>query len=107
MKLEVTRDVVIDLWPLCQAGEASADSRTLVDAFLATDADLASNLRRSADLPRVMPAVRLSPEGERRLLDHARDRARAKLLIIGGAILLGAAIALMALVFVMFIMVRS
>ena len=30
MKLEVTRDVVNDLWPLYQAGEVSAAGRALI-----------------------------------------------------------------------------
>jgi hypothetical protein len=33
-----------------------------------------------------MPAVRLSPEAERRMIDDARERAHLKLLIIGGAV---------------------
>jgi len=39
--MTVTRDVVLDLLPMYLAGEASADSRALVDAFLATDPQLA------------------------------------------------------------------
>ena len=45
--MEVTRNVVLDLMPLYLAGEASADSRVLVESFLDTDpelADLAKNL---------------------------------------------------------------
>ena len=102
MKFEVTRDIVNDLWPLCQAGEASADSRTLVNTFLAADAGFASTLRQSAQLPHAMPAIQLSAEGERHLLDQARDRARLKLIVIGGAILLVMAVAVIALVGAMF-----
>lgn len=104
MKLEVTRDVVSDLWPLCRAGEASRDSRDLVDAFLAADPGFADTLNRSAGLSPVLPGVRLSPEGERQLLDQARNRARIKLALIGGAILLVSAIAVMSLIFLMFVM---
>ena len=35
-----------------------------------------------------MPALQLSPDAERRLLDDARQRARMKLVIIGAAVAL-------------------
>jgi hypothetical protein len=86
MKLEVTRDVVSDLWPLYETGEASMDSRGLVDAFLSEDRPFAATLAESRRLPQVMPAVRLSPDAERRLLDDARERAQTKTLLVGLAI---------------------
>jgi hypothetical protein len=39
--MNVTRDVINDLWPLYSIGEASADSRTLVDEFLRQDPEFA------------------------------------------------------------------
>ena len=86
MKLEVTREVVKDLWPLCRAGEASPDSKALVDAFLAEDSAYASTLKKSEALGPVVPVVNLSPDVERRLLDEAQRNARLKLQIIGGSI---------------------
>lgn len=86
MKIEVTRDVVSDLWSLYRSGEASADSRTLVDAFLSQDRDFASALQESERLSGAVPSLRLSPDAERRLLDDARKRARTKLFVIGGAV---------------------
>jgi len=86
MKLEVTRDVVKDLWPLCRAGEASQDSMALVDAFLAEDSAYASTLKKCKALGPVVPPVSLSPDAERRLLDEAQRNARLKLQIIGGSI---------------------
>jgi hypothetical protein len=86
MKLEVTREVVSDLWPLYRSGDTSADTRALVDAFLREDATFAEELRQGRPLPGLMPRIQLSPDAERRLLDDARQRARVKLLIIGGAI---------------------
>ena len=97
MKLEVTRDVVSDLWPLCRSKEASADSRSLVDAFLSEDAPFASTLKECEKLRGVMPALRLSPDAERRLLDQARERTRLKLLVIGGAIAVGGFLMLVAI----------
>ena len=84
--MDVTRDVVSDLWPLCRSGEASAGSQTLVEAFLAQDDDFAAALKATEKQARVVPALRLSPDAERRLLDQARERARRKWLVIGGAV---------------------
>ena len=86
MKLEVTRDVVNDLWPLYRAGDASVDSRGLVEAYLAGDAAFASTLKESEMLSHVVPPVRLSPEGELRLLQDAQQRARTKLLMVAASI---------------------
>lgn len=88
MKLEVTRDVVSDLWPLYETGEASMESRRLVDAFLAEDRSFAETLLGSQKVPRMMPAVRLSPDAERRLLDDARERAQTGMLVRALAILM-------------------
>jgi hypothetical protein len=46
--VNVTREVVRDLWSLCASGEASDDTRQLVDAYLASDAELARTLRRDS-----------------------------------------------------------
>ena len=73
MKFDVTRNVVSDLWPLCQSGDASADSRALVDAYLADDAGFASVLRESEQLGGAMPSLRLSPDAERHRSISARN----------------------------------
>jgi anti-sigma factor RsiW len=52
--MTITRDIVIDLLPAYEAGEASADTRAAVEAYLANDADFARIVkaaRRSAPLP--------------------------------------------------------
>jgi ferric-dicitrate binding protein FerR (iron transport regulator) len=103
MRQQVTRDVVSDLWPLVQAGEASSDSRALVEAYLAEDSALAEKLRCSETLSEVMPGIRLSPDAERRLLDEARQRARLKLLLIGGGIALAGLLAMAAFVGIFFL----
>ncbi len=107
MKLEVTRSVVSDLWPLYKSGDASMDTRTMVDAFLAEDATFATQLRQSTELSGVMPGIRLSPDAERRLLDEARQRARTKLLLIGGAIAIIGLLALVALVGALYVTTRG
>jgi hypothetical protein len=90
MNWELTRDVIVDLWPLCQSGEASPDTRRMVDAFLQEDRAFATRLKESDDVAAVVPRLRLSPDVERRLLDHARSRAQRKLLLAGGAIAVAA-----------------
>jgi hypothetical protein len=97
MNTEITRDVVSDLWPLYRAGEASRDSKALVDEFLAEDSEFAATLHKSGELRDAMPPFRLSPEAERRLLDDARSRARSKLMVIGVGIGLTAIVILTAL----------
>lgn len=97
MKTEISRDVVTDLWPLYRTGEASRDSKALVDEFLAEDPAFASTLHKSGELGGAMPPFRLSPEAERRLLDDARGRARNKLVVIGMGMGLGALVILIAL----------
>ena len=39
--MEVTRDIVIDLMPLYQSGEASPDTRAAIEEFLRRDPSLA------------------------------------------------------------------
>jgi len=86
MKIEVTRDVVSDLWPLYRCGEAAAETRKVVETFLEGDAAFAATLQASEASSRLVPALRLSPDAERQLLEAARARARTKLLIIGMAV---------------------
>ena len=98
MNTVVTRDLVTDLWPLYRSGEASRDTRQLVDAFLAEDADFAATLSASEKLLGATPTLRLSPDAERVLLDSARQRARNKWLVIGGGVALAGIILMTALI---------
>lgn len=107
MKLDVTRDVVSDLWALCRAQEASADSRKLVESFLAEDRGFAATLEASARPATIVPRVQLSPDAERRLVDDARDRARTRLMLSGAAIGLTGLILLTALAGALFFMARQ
>lgn len=97
MKLEVTRDVVSDLWPLCRSGDASADSNELVEAFLAADRPFATELEENVMPDSIMPKIQLSPDAELRLLEETQKRARLKLWVQGGAIALAGFILLAAL----------
>jgi hypothetical protein len=47
--MNVTRDVINDLWPVYAAGEASADTRALIEEFLNRDPEFAQLLRAAAE----------------------------------------------------------
>ena len=46
--MKITRDIVTDLWPLYHSGEASADTRRLVEEYLLEDPEFARLLREDA-----------------------------------------------------------
>ena len=87
-----TRDVVVDLWPLYVSGEASADTRALIEAFLAGDREFAERLREQegaglAPLPLALPA-----DHERAtLLRIQKRRARQSMVVNSLALLISAA----------------
>ena len=71
--MNVTRDVIRDLSGLIAAGEASDDSRKLVDAYLAQDAELATSLR--AEGPALdAAAVKLPADHEVKTLSMMKKR---------------------------------
>jgi hypothetical protein len=43
--MKITRDVVTDVWPVYQSGEASADTRVIVEEYLRGDPEFARLLR--------------------------------------------------------------
>jgi len=49
--MNVTRQVIHDLWPVYAAGEASADTRALVEAFLRQDPAFARALQEQSAEP--------------------------------------------------------
>lgn len=107
MKLEVTREVINDLWPLYQAGEASPDSRVLINAFLAEDQTFASILRNSERIPRTVPSLHLAAEAERRLLDTAKEKARLRLLLTGVFVTVATVVLLIVLAAILLLAFRS
>lgn len=77
-----------------------------IAAALGTSVTAAKVMVHRARL-RLTSAWRLSPDAERRLLDEARDRARRKLFVIGGATALAGFIALIALGGAIMLMFRA
>lgn len=86
--MTVTRDVILDLWPLYQGGELSADSRALVDRFLASDPEFAGVLRRAGDAAgRVIGGPPAGTAPERGMVQATRRRLAHQRWLTGAAVL--------------------
>ena len=81
--MQVTRDIVIDLLPLYQSGEASKESRAAIEEFLRTDPSLAQ--MASQDPGTILPATGAS-ELERRTITQTRATIRRRSWILAAAI---------------------
>jgi anti-sigma factor RsiW len=77
--MNVTRDVVKDLLALYLAGEASADTRALVEERLAADPDLAREAEAArAAGPALPPTPAPAPAAEKRALDDTRRLLKSR-----------------------------
>lgn len=76
--MNVTRDVILDLLPLYLADEASPATRALVDAYLATDPELARRVREGSAVD-WSSAGRSSPAPELELSALRRTRGQITL----------------------------
>jgi anti-sigma factor RsiW len=75
--MTVTRDVVKELLPVYLADEASADTRQIVDEYLAGDPALAAQVAAARRAPFSLPATPApAPTAEKRALDTTRQRLR-------------------------------
>ncbi|HEV3344820.1 MAG TPA: hypothetical protein VG125_30870 [Pirellulales bacterium] len=75
--MNVTREVIHDLWPVYASGEASADTRALVQEFLRQDPDLAALLREEEDQGLLRQEVpKLSPDREGQALSKTKRQLR-------------------------------
>ena len=72
--MEITRDVVKDLLTVYLAGEASVDTRRLVEEYLQTDAALAADVARAKGHPIDLPMTPApSPAAEKQAFDATRQ----------------------------------
>jgi hypothetical protein len=86
--MNVTRAMIEDLLPLYAAGEASADTRAAVEAFLRDDEGLARQLevlREEAPLAAV-PVSPIQPETGRRTIARTQALLRRRSWVLAGAI---------------------
>lgn len=83
--MNVTRDVVKDLLTVYLAGDASGDTRALVEEWLRSDPELARHAEQAAriDLP-AAPVV--PPTIGKRALDRTRRLLRWRMILLGTAI---------------------
>jgi hypothetical protein len=76
MTMKISRDVVSDLWPVYEAGEASADTKALVEEFLAQDPAFAAALRGGMTLPKM--EARMPGTTETHALKRTRDLVQGR-----------------------------
>jgi len=71
--MNITREVIIDLWPAYSAGEASADTRALIEEFLQQDPEFARLLQEKTDVDLLMSSVPpLPPDHEAKALNKTK-----------------------------------
>ena len=83
--MNATRDVITDLLPLYFSGEASADTRALVEEYFATNPEFERMARRMATSLTVLKATTLNDEDalEERTLVRTRAALRARNMSLG------------------------
>jgi hypothetical protein len=81
---KITRNVILDLMPLYLAGEASQDTKELVEEYLETDKELAEMANQSTtfDLPKDVP-VPLEKDQALQLYVEAKRQMTIRMAIIG------------------------
>lgn len=83
----IHRDVVIDLIPVYLSGEASEETRKLVEQAVKSDPELAKNLDRERELLSLGAPPALPPDHEKRTLDRTRTAVRRRSMTFAGALL--------------------
>ena len=84
--MNVTKEVITDLFPLYVANECSKDSRALVEEYLRNNPNQAEELRRVMNTPVTGGTVHLGGSEEVRSLREARRRVRRLSWLMGLAI---------------------
>ena len=83
--MKITRDVITDLLPVYLAGEASDDTRTLVNEFLKQDPEFA-NMISEQEGPLVQRSTHLPKEIEMETLERTKKILWQRSLYLGFAI---------------------
>jgi hypothetical protein len=92
--MNVTRDVILDLLPLCHAGEASDDSRALVAAYAARDPEVARLLAAAPLTALPETPDELDKETEMKTLERTMSYLKWQTVLLGGATFLTFAVVL-------------
>jgi len=71
---KITRDVISDLWPLYASGEATEDTRALVESFLADNPGCVAEFEATVELPAADGAI--APDAEARALVRTKELMR-------------------------------
>jgi hypothetical protein len=73
--MKITRDVISDLWPIHAAGEASADTRALIEEFLQQDPEFAMLLKEEKATKLLnLAAPTLPPDHEAKALSRTKRK---------------------------------
>ena len=82
--MNVTRDVILDLWPAYESGEASPDTKALVEEYLRQDLELARMLKERPPGTQDL-AVELPPDLQARTFERTKKmiNIRSWLLSLG------------------------
>lgn len=83
--MKITRDVVTDLLPVYLAGEASADTRALVEEFLKQNPEFAK-LIAEEERPLAQPSIQLQKETEMKALEQTKKLLAKRSWYMGFAI---------------------
>jgi hypothetical protein len=75
--VNISRDVVKDLIPVCLAGDASADTQALVESYLKTDPELARDVKAARGTSLGLPATR-TPTAEKQALEATRQLLKSR-----------------------------
>jgi hypothetical protein len=85
---KVTRDLVVDLWPVYASGEASADTRALVEGFMKEDPEFGERLRAESLEELVPSKVVLPVDHERATLIRLQQRRSRQTMLVNASALL-------------------
>jgi len=85
--MKITRDVIIDLLPLYFSGEASIDTKDLVETYFDQNPDFAEEAKKSSEkiITNDIP-VKLTKEDEMESLNKTKKRIKLQSFLIGFAI---------------------
>ena len=84
--MNITKEIITDLFPLYVANECSKDSRALVEQYLRENPDHAEELKRIMNTPVPGGTAQLAGSEEVRTLREARRRVRRQSWLMGLAI---------------------